>query len=191
MLSSNVKYLVSGPPLSKEDFDNAKKFEEIQAKLSTEEKNAAFAAAMANTAKGEDQEPSRRIIFSKTGTRWPNGIVPYTIDAAFTPEFRAIIASAIDTLTESTCVRWCLILILILILSFYAFLLIPYSQGSIAGQVFRECLIPSSLHPNVSSVIFLWDLFKKSHLGQNQPYLGHTQLYLGQIQSYLGKIQPY
>ena len=36
---------------------------------------------------------------------WPNGVVPYTIDAAFTSTERAAIASGIDHIHENSCVR--------------------------------------------------------------------------------------
>ena len=43
---------VTGPPLGKEDFDNARVFEEKEAKKTPEERKAAFVALMANGAWG-------------------------------------------------------------------------------------------------------------------------------------------
>ena len=43
-------FLVTGPPLGKDDFDNAKVFEEKEAKKTPEERKAAFVALMANGA---------------------------------------------------------------------------------------------------------------------------------------------
>ena len=36
---------------------------------------------------------------------WPNGVVPYTIDAAFTSTERAAIASGIEHIHENSCIR--------------------------------------------------------------------------------------
>merc|ERR1712212_1021415 len=43
---------------------------------------------------------------SKLTYHWPNGVVPYTIDAAFTSTERAAIASGIDHIHENSCVRF-------------------------------------------------------------------------------------
>ena len=37
---------------------------------------------------------------------WPNGVVPYTIDAAFTSTERAAIASGIEHIHENSCIRF-------------------------------------------------------------------------------------
>ena len=53
-----------------------------------------------------------RSLFSKDNStlifshRWPNGIVPYTIDAAFSESERAIIASAFTHVQNNSCVRF-------------------------------------------------------------------------------------
>ena len=46
-------FSVTGPPLGKEDFDNAKLFEEKENKKTQEEKKAAFVAALQNEVIGE------------------------------------------------------------------------------------------------------------------------------------------
>lgn len=62
---------------------------------------------MENSVKGEAQQKATgRLLTSKTSARWPNGVVPYTLDAAFDSDYRAIIASAITTMGESTCIKW-------------------------------------------------------------------------------------
>ena len=37
---------------------------------------------------------------------WPNGILPYTIDAAFTASERAIIAAGMKMITDNSCIRF-------------------------------------------------------------------------------------
>ena len=46
-----------------------------------------------------------RIIVDQLRYHWPNGVVPYTIDAAFTSTERAAIASGINHIHENSCVR--------------------------------------------------------------------------------------
>merc|ERR1712013_116260 len=43
---------------------------------------------------------------SKLTYHWPNGVVPYTIDAAFTSTERAAIASGIEHIHENSCIRF-------------------------------------------------------------------------------------
>ena len=38
--------------------------------------------------------------------RWPNALVPYTIDADFTSDDRAVIAQAMAHIMENSCVRY-------------------------------------------------------------------------------------
>ena len=38
--------------------------------------------------------------------RWPNAEVPYTLDAAFTADERAVIAAGIADIQATTCIRY-------------------------------------------------------------------------------------
>ena len=37
---------------------------------------------------------------------WPNGVIPYTIDAAFSSRERAIIAGGFQSIHDNTCIRY-------------------------------------------------------------------------------------
>ena len=51
---------------------------------------------------GRDGRSSTR----QVRNRWPNGVVPYTLDSAFNEEFRTLIAAAITAIQDTTCIRW-------------------------------------------------------------------------------------
>ena len=46
------------------------------------------------------------IIFNIFSYRWPNGILYYTIDAAFSNSERAVIAAGFAHVEENSCIRW-------------------------------------------------------------------------------------
>merc|ERR1719337_482936 len=52
------------------------------------------------------KEQANKNGLSKLTYHWPNGVVPYTIDAAFTSTERAAIASGINHIHENSCVRF-------------------------------------------------------------------------------------
>merc|ERR1719447_203178 len=58
----------------------------------------------AQTEAAKDASPKNGL--SKLTYHWPNGVVPYTIDAAFTSSERAAIASGIEHIHENSCVRF-------------------------------------------------------------------------------------
>merc|ERR1712212_476292 len=58
----------------------------------------------AQTEAAKDASPKNGL--SKLTYHWPNGVVPYTIDAAFTSTERAAIASGIEHIHENSCVRF-------------------------------------------------------------------------------------
>ena len=65
---------------------------------------------MAVPAEGEDVPLDTAVLgrnyFTYTLFRWPNGRVPYTIDAAFSPGERIIVAQALAELEEKSCIKF-------------------------------------------------------------------------------------
>merc|ERR1719150_3106860 len=55
---------------------------------------------------GHPENEGQRNGLSKLTYHWPNGVVPYTIDAAFTSTERAAIASGIEHIHENSCIRF-------------------------------------------------------------------------------------
>ena len=95
------------PPLSQVDFDNAEIFDAFLEKMDPESRMANFSAALEHhRQEPATPGPSPRSVLRQVRSRWPNGEVPYTLDAAFDEEFRTVIASAISSVHSAGCVRW-------------------------------------------------------------------------------------
>ena len=85
-------------------------FPVIGGAISSREFVAASQTQVAVPAEGEevplDILVSGRNYFTYTLFRWPNGRVPYTIDATFSPKERLIIAQALSELEEKSCIKF-------------------------------------------------------------------------------------
>jgi hypothetical protein len=95
--------------LTDKDFEKAVILGEELAKMSDEERRKNNAAAMANTLDPHQlADRAGRIVPREAVQRWPNGVVPYTMEGggAFDDEFKALIASAIKEVGDKTCVQW-------------------------------------------------------------------------------------
>ena len=102
-----ILFSVVGSPLSEKDFENAKLLNKKLAITSDKEKYDNFTAKMQNhleepAVAGKAGRSSTRLVKN----RWPNGVVPYTLEAAFNDEFKALIAAAILAVQDATCIQW-------------------------------------------------------------------------------------
>lgn len=97
-----------GIALTEEDFKAGKALDAELAKQTPAERRAHFDKAMGHV-KHEDVKmttPSSRVILREVRNHWPDARVPYTMDEAFSADFKALIAAAMTEVHEKTCIRW-------------------------------------------------------------------------------------
>lgn len=69
-------------------------------------RRAHFDKTMANVLHEEKTTPNSRVILREVRNHWPDARVPYTMDEAFSADFKALIAAAMTEVHEKTCIRW-------------------------------------------------------------------------------------
>merc|ERR1719347_475560 len=96
---------VTGEPLKSDDHVRG---EEIRASIDEKEERQNVLDSISHNCNAghESDQKDQRIVTYEPYKRWPNGIVPYVLDASFTADERAVIASAFDNIMNNTCITF-------------------------------------------------------------------------------------
>ena len=98
--------------MSDRDFWNARQYDRKEANRTTESmmRSPIVLPMEELEAIGEETvqnlNKAQKNILAPVAYHWPNGILYYTIDAAFSSSERAVIASGFTHMEENSCIRW-------------------------------------------------------------------------------------